>query len=193
MNTIKKGQCLTRTPTEATPEPTSMTTEIYDEVRYKDYESISSFFSKVDVSVVSPTKDAIEFYKEQARAKQIFDEIEKTNEEFKEAVRNFTSYPGWYTLSPYYLECLDSLWVERCKENPMLEKDCIHGYNCQKLNNCSCTPDSEVKRNKEIRVEQHRLDHNIKCQPKRTKKQNERLERWNKEREKVENLKWGSY
>jgi hypothetical protein len=128
-----------------------------------------------------PTTAAISYFAGQAKDRQIFDEQEKINTEFREAVRTFTSYPDWYTLPVYYLDCLEEIWNDRCKENPMLEKDCIHGENCQKINNCNCTPDWEVQRNIDIQKQKHRLEHNIKRKPKLSKKQKKQQERWNKE------------
>jgi hypothetical protein len=35
---------------------------------------------------------------------------------------------------------IDFRWKLKCKENPELfELDCIHGENCQRINNCNCT------------------------------------------------------
>ena len=43
---------------------------------------------------------------------------------------------------------MDPLWVDKCKENSFLEKDCIHGTNCKRINNCSCynKPESTKRR-----------------------------------------------
>jgi hypothetical protein len=95
--------------------------------------------SSIDLGSIKATQAAINFYKQQARAKQIFDAIENENKEFGESIRVLKSYPNKYTDD---LELPTSIWGDKCKENPFLLKDCIHGTNCQRINNCSCTPDS---------------------------------------------------
>lgn len=171
-----------------------MTVQGYDEVNYKLLGTRGrSSAPGVEPVTVLPTKAAIDYFAEQTREKQNFDKTEMENEEFKEAVSTHTSYPKNYTLLVYFLDCLEELGDNRCKENSMLEKDCIHGYNCKRINNCTCTSELEVKRNNDIRKEKRRQDNNIKRQPKRTKKQKEHLERWNKERKRVEDSKWGDY
>jgi|SRR5919198_3433960 hypothetical protein len=118
-----------------------MTVEIYEEASYKLSTRSKGYAlrsSCVDLSTIKATQAAIEFYKEQAKAKQTFDDNEKENKLFWEAVKTFTSYPDRYKLSPYWQDCLVSLWDDRCKENPFLEKYCTHGTDCKKINNCSC-------------------------------------------------------
>jgi hypothetical protein len=158
-----------------------MTVELYNEVRFKDTERISGFFPKVDV-----------------------------DEEFIEAVRDFSSYPKWYTLPVYYQECLELIWEKRCREDrqrwnekktfnfetrkwepesPTLERNCIHAINCKKANNCKCSSLEECNGYDDQRAEQRRIDHNIKRKP----KQNGKIERWNEERQKLEDLKWSLY
>lgn len=95
--------------------------------------------SGINLGSIKATQAAIDFYKEQAKSKQIFDAIERENKEFRETIRVLNSYPDKYTGE---LDLPTSTWRDKYKENLFLENDCIHGTNCQRMNNCSCTPDT---------------------------------------------------
>ena len=94
----------------------------------------------IDLGSIKATQAAIDFYKEQARAKLTFDTNERENDEFWEAVENLTSYPDWYTGD---LDLPGSVWKDKWKKNPeFFELNCMHGTNCRSVNNCSCTADN---------------------------------------------------
>ena len=98
---------------------------------------------KIDISSIFTTQAAIDFYKEQPRAKLAFDTNERENDEFWEVVENLTSYPNWYTGN---LDLPDSVWKDKWKKNPeFFELDCIHGTNCKRINNCKCDTDSNKR------------------------------------------------
>ena len=122
------------------------------------------------LSTIKATEAAVNFYKEQAKANWIFNANEKENDKFCEAVRTFTRYSDKYTLPVYWNECLVSVWEDQCKENPFLENDCGHSYDCRKINNCSCTPDWEVKLNEKRQEERYQQEHYHRHQPKKEKK-----------------------
>jgi hypothetical protein len=118
-----------------------MTIEIYEEGS-NNLLLTGSTSTSLDIRSISATQAAIDFYKEQARAKQILDAIEKENNEFWEAVKTLSSYPHKYTGD---LDLPTSVWRDKYKDDLFLENDCIHGTNCQRINNCRCTPDSNKR------------------------------------------------
>jgi hypothetical protein len=123
------------------------------------------------LSTIKATEAAVNFYKEQAKAKRIFDANEKENDEFWEAVRTLISCPCKYTSSVYWQDSLTSVWEDRWKENSFLERDCRHGYDCAKINDCNkCTPDWEVKLEEKKREERYRLEHHRKSKSKGRRK-----------------------
>ena len=120
--------------------------------------AVSTKSECIDTNHIKHTQSAIEFNTQQAKEKVEFDAREKENQQFREAVRTFTRYPNKYTLSVYWQDCTVSIWEDQCKENPLLERDSRHGYDCRKINNCSkCTPDWEVRQNEKKQAEQYRL------------------------------------
>ena len=126
------------------------------------YTSVSKCTEKeIDLGSITRTQSAREFYAEQERAKRIFDVIEKENQDFREAVRAFRSYPDNYTNTPYQ-GYLDRLWGDKCKIYPLLERHCTHATDCKRINNCSCTPKREVEQNEKELEERYQLDHNHK-------------------------------
>jgi hypothetical protein len=68
--------------------------------------------------------------------------LERENKEFREAIGVLKSYPDKYTGD---LDLPTSIWRDKYKENLFLENDCIHGTNCRRMNNCSCTPDTSKR------------------------------------------------
>jgi hypothetical protein len=122
-----------------------MTAEVWIDPSYKVLDTRSTG-SALDIRPISATQAAIDFYKEQARAKQIFDVIDKKNQEFREAVRAFRSYSK-YTGD---LDLPTSIGTDKYKDKALFENDCFHGINCKRINNCSCTPYKKTLENKRI-------------------------------------------
>jgi hypothetical protein len=100
-------------------------------------------FPGINLGYIKGTQAAIDFYKEQARAKLTFDTNQRKNDEFWEAVENLTSYLDWHTGD---LDLPTSVWKAKCKKNPeFFELDCIHGTNCNRINSCKCIPDTNKR------------------------------------------------
>jgi len=90
-----------------------------------------------DLSSIKATRAATKYFTEQARENPGFDAREKENDEFWEAVSNFTSYRDKYTGDS---DQVTTIWKDKVRENPELyERDCEHCYDCKKINNCTCT------------------------------------------------------
>lgn len=100
--------------------------------------------------------DLVDFYKEQARIRQVFDSNERINAEFRNTVTNHDSYPERYVGSAYYDEDLSILWKYKCVENSIFEFNCIHGKDCVKINDCTCTSIEVCKLHDQFRDAQNR-------------------------------------
>jgi hypothetical protein len=101
-----------------------MTVELYEEVnnnllstRAADAALDNKTQNEIHMGSIRATQTAIDFYNEQVGSKQIFNEIEEINEEFREAVRKQGSYPFWYTLAGYYQDCFALLWKDKPDTN----------------------------------------------------------------------------
>jgi hypothetical protein len=135
-----------------------------DSYSHIESELFKWLFSETEISVVTPTLAALNYYREQTEVRNIFDSNERETQEFKEAVRTCKGYPDRYTGD---IDLTTTLW----KQKYQFKGDYIHGLDCFENTGCiTCTPYSICRENDERRTEKRRqLAHSRKSNVRRRK------------------------